>query len=422
MTSITLRNFRNVSFKGFLHSVALIDCNVTHIYSDTFTQLHNVQGINITKNRIIHLDKESFSGLRQLVMIDLSYNLLTSLPQGIFANVSHLAYIYLERNKLESIQPMLFMNLQSMTHIDLSDNYLVSVSDWAINVSYYRYDAVESIDLSRNYLTDIPLWVIRLPSLPDINLSGNRLSFASIRAELKKSYDALNRYGIETFSSTRKPGSINFRHNAFTGFDISTLADKLFAGLEYLFLWYRLDFGENVFDCNCTMYPLYQYFFPIDIDEIRANTDLYSDEVLGALDYNKNGFSCHDPTELRGLPLMQAPINAFGCDEQLPACPKHCRCWVRTVDQAVKVDCGNQSLTQLPDSIPEGSIELDFSNNELTELPEELPNYISFLQVFDLSGNSLYKVNEDIFKARYNMTDLRLHNNELTTLPQTVSD
>ena len=355
-------------------------------------------------------------------MIDLSHNLLTWLPQGIFANVSQLAYIYLQGNILRSIQSMLFTNLHSMRHVDLSDNSLVTVSDHVINVSYYRYDAFESIALSRNYLTDIPLWPLLLPSLPDIDLSGNRLSFESIRRVLKKKLKASEIYGIPPFSGTRKPGSINLLHNSFISFDISTLDVKIFPTLDYFLLWFRLDFGKNVFDCNCAMYPLYQYFHSNPID--FTNKDLYTKEMRSAFYYNKNGFNCRSPEELRGKPLMQASINTVGCDKQLTGCPKHCRCWVRTVDQAVKVYCGNQSLSQLPNSIPNGSIELDYSNNELTELPEELPKYISTLRVFDLSRNNLYIVNPNIFKTQYSsdMSDLRLHSNELTTLPKTVSN
>ena len=351
-------------------------------------------------------------------MLDLSHNLLTLIPQRIFSNVSQLEYIYLQGNKLKIIPPMLFTNLQSMKHVDLSNNRLVMISDYAIEVSYHGYDAFESINLSRNNLTDIPLWLLLLP-LPDTDLSGNLLSYESIRRVLKKSPKASDMDRTYAFSGTRKPTSINLRHNRFTNFDISTLDSELLPGLDNVFLWFRLDFGENVFDCNCTMYPLYQYFHTGDLD--FTNTDLYTEEMVSAFFYNKNGFNCRGPGELRGKPLMQAPITSLGCDEQLPDCPEQCRCWVRTVDQAVKVDCINQSLSQLPGSIPNGSIELDFSNNELTVLPDELPNYISFLQVFDLSRNRLNSVNDNIFKTHYNMSDLRLNNNELTTLSKTVS-
>ena len=151
-----------------------------------------------------------------------------------------------------------------------------------------------------------------------------------------------------------------------------------------------------------------------------ARLPIYHD-MQNNFNYNRNGFRCLRPIEFRGQPLLQVPITAFGCDEKLSTCPTNCRCWVRTVDQAVKVNCANQTLTRLPDSIPDGGIELDVSNNELGELPD-VPDYVRFLQVLDLSGNHLHQLNENIFKAQHNISVIRLKNNELMALPRTVSD
>ena len=439
----------------------------------------------MSNNRIRTLDKASFSGLGDLVMIDLGRNLLTSLPQGLFDDVSQLSYIYLHSNLLSAIEPMLFIKLESLIHVDLSDNFLVSVSDRAVAMAYHNYGKFTSINLSGNYLDDIPIWLLQLPFLEDIDLSGNEMSFESIRRLLQK----LNGSGESGKTSLEVTPLINLQNNAFTDFDISTLDDDLLvhyadvimttmasqitsltdvystvysdadqrkhqSSASLAFVWgihqdwwiprtkcqlrgkcfhlmtsscvewvnllysCRLNFGENVFNCNCKMYSLQQYMLIYN----AVATVLNASEVIGHdnINYNYNGFNCGYPMGLRGNPLIQVPVDALGCNEPLPTCPKHCRCWVRSMDKAVKVDCANQNLTRLPLDIPDGSVALNLSNNQVIELQRDVPSYISFLQVLDLSGNYLQGLSENIIKAGYNISDLRLHNNELTTLPKTV--
>ena len=349
-------------------------------------------------------------------MVDLSSNLLTFLPEGIFENAGSVEYIHLQRNKLVTIQNMIFNDLRSLIHIDLSDNCLATVSDFAVNKAYFEYYQFTSIDLSRNDLKDIPIWLLNLDLISKIDLSGNKISFHSIRILLQKIVNAQKvsdpHEKIDVLNGFK---SINLCNNSFTGFDISTLDNDLRYTFNFIFMRVRLNFGEFVFNCDCKMFSLYQLIYSFGLAES------FNRDVDNTINYNANGFNCLHPAELRGMSLVQIPIYAFGCDEELTTCPKQCRCWVRTVDQAVKVNCANQSRTRLPDSLPNGSVELDFSRNDLFELPK-VPYYVEFLQLLDLSENHLQSVNQNAFKVRYNISVLRLHNNELTTLPKTVSN
>ena len=418
LTGVTLSNFLNTSFKGFLYSIGLINCSFTHIRSETFTQLVHLQSINMSNNLITRVEKTSFSGLSELVVIDLRNNLLRALPQGTFNNVSQLAYIYLPGNKIEAIEDMLFAKLQHLVYVDLSDNCLTTVSDNVFKTLFYAYDKFSSIDLSRNYLEDLPAWILQLPFLVDVDLSGNKMSFDSIRRFLRvlptPSLD-----GYQKVSNLFVPKSVDLSNNSFTDFDITTLNYNQTNKLVNFFVRSRLNFGENVFDCNCKMYLLYRLLLIIDT---KTKDSGLRDDIMSTLNYNKKGFSCLSPMEFRGKPLIQVPVDALGCEEDLLTCPKYCRCWVRTEDRAVKVNCANQNFTRLPSLIPNGSIELDFSNNLLVDFHQDLPIYTRFLEVLDLSGNRLQNMDGVVFTTQYEMTDLRLHNNELTTLPKTVSN
>ena len=411
---VTLSDASNISFNGFLHSVQLINCSLTQIGPTTFTKLTSILAIYASNNRIAYLDKDSFSGLNKLLLINLNHNLITSLPREIFSNVPDLAHVLLQGNKLTHISLNMFMKLTQLTELDLSQNSLVSVSeDSTVVTALLHYDKLTRVDLSRNNLTHFPAWLLHWPFLVDVDLSNNRISFGGLIATLQTSMDI-------SFDYLTSPGAITqiktikLQQNAFTEFDIATLDFDLLHQLRLLLTGFRLDFGEEVFNCDCKMYQLLEYLRNFDIQGLK-------DASRRILDYNRNGFSCLQPRELRGQPLLQVPVTALGCDKPLPSCPKFCRCWVRSMDGAVKVNCSHQNLTQLPDLIADRSITLDFSYNNLLVMPSDLPNYFKSLHLLDLSYNNLKNIDGNMFEARYNISDLRLHNNELIILPKEVS-
>ena len=260
LKGVVLSNFLNESFNGFLHSISLVNCNLTLINPNTFTQLDHLLSINISYNRVTYLHQTSFTGLNELTTIDLSNNRLSSLPSGIFDEMKTVEYMYLHGNKLTSIPDMLFKNMWSLIHIDLSYNRLVTVSDYAISDLNYVYYQFTSIDLSRNCLTEISIWLFYLDSIAEIDISGNKISFQSIRTILQKIVNVQNVSDTHMeVDFLRGSKSINLRYNAFTSFDISTLDNVLSYAFSTFFLRVQLNFGEFVFNCDCRMHSLYQF-------------------------------------------------------------------------------------------------------------------------------------------------------------------
>ena len=411
LKSVTLSASLNISFNGFLHSVRLINCNLTHIGPLTFTNLTGLLMMSVSNNQITHLDKACLSGLNQMITVDLSNNSIQSLPREIFSNVTNLLYINLSGNDLTYIYTALFMKLPHLKILDLSRNSLVSESDNVGATTSISYSEFKRIDLSRNNLTEFPAWLFNWKFLEVINLNGNRLSFRSISLALQK----FNISSVYMASPTSKQTKIIYLlQNEFTGFDIGKLDLALRTKLLVFLTLFRVNFGEEVFNCDCSMYELYQHLSNFDTRGLEDNQ-------RSTFQYNRNGFSCLHPTELRGQPLTQAPVTALGCDEPLPTCPKHCRCWVRSVDRVVKVNCSYQNLTQLPNHIPDRSIQLDFSHNKLVDLQYDFPNYFTSLQTLDLSNNDLTYIDGSMFEAQVNISDLLLHGNRLSALPKEVS-
>ena len=388
-----------------------------------FIHTKGLQSIDISQNQIAELNDQPFSGLTNLVTINLENNLLLSLPEGIFDGLASLENILLRGNHLTSIDAMTFRNLHSLNRIDISQNNLSHISEDAMGLETSDFTQLKHMHLSQNNLEDFPLWLLQLEVLADIDLSHNRLSFERLKLVLSRipnteflSYN--NGQGSRHNNNYFLPATektIKFRNNSFTNFDLSLLVDEELVNFLLLLNYFQLDFSGNNFTCECDIYSLYNYLRNFDTAEFRDYNQ------IGILPYNMNNIICQQPVDLQGVPLVEAPVTSLGCYEEIPGCPRDCQCWVRTVDEVVKVICRNKTLTELPESLPHNTTELDFSGNLLTSLPQDVPDYFSSVDILDFSENVLTHLDGSLFKILKNTWKLNLHGNYLTILPAEVS-
>ena len=390
-----------------------------------FTRVQNLQALDLGQNLIENLESDSFVGLHHLVTIAIEDNYLTDLPVGLFQGMDSLCHIFLRGNRLESIAAATFSHLYSLKEIDLSDNHLRNVSDEAMGRESSDFTQLTSIDLSDNELQDFPIWLLKMRFLTDVDLSGNRISFEGFKQSLSRIQSAEYIWQSNTHSSSSSENTflpayektIKFHNNAFADFDITEFSELELLNFKLILNYFQLDFGGTGFHCNCKTYDLYNYLRSFDRGSVRNYNQ------MGVLPFNMDSITCQLPLEVQGRPLVDVPITTFGCIEEVTGCPQHCWCWVRSLDGAVKVDCSNQSLTHLPEALPEGAIELDFAANNMMnlELGPSLPDYFTSIEVLDMSNNHLAFLNGDIFVKKSSVTDLRFHGNKLTTMPTEVS-
>ena len=408
LSAVYLQDIEGMIFRGFLQSINLFDCNITHISRKIFTQLQGLRVIKLEHNLIYYLDPYCFSGLHQLYYLSLRNNYLTAIPDGLLNNLPQLSYVFLDGNAITTFKAMQFSRIPRLTYISLSNNSLMNISDHAFQPDVYEFPALQGIDLSYNKLTDFPTWLLTAPYLLNIHLNNNEISFSGL-------WFVFQRVPITTIKGpiSTTPKTIAFRNNAFTDSDVSQWDKLTFAKFDLLITMFLLDFGIT-FHCNCRIYHLYRH-----LRYYRGHNA--ESEFQNVIDYNTNRFYCFEPEKLRGLSLIQVPVNDLGCYEDTDGCPQACRCWVSVTAGFVKVDCSNQNLVHLPENIPDSSIELDFSNNKLVDLPADLPSYLAVITVLNLTGNNLRSINEGFFARGYNLSEISLDNNELTTLPRTVS-
>ena len=382
-----------------------------------FTSLTNLSLLALGDNLITHVDQRSFSEMFNLVVLNLENNLIHFLMKGLFEDLKNLEYLNLAGNRIDAVEAMAFSNLYNLNRLDLSENKLKTISEKALGHSALLFRNLNFVALIKNKLTVLPLWLLTLPVLERANLSENSISFNGVKAALSK----LSAYAIEP-SRLLMPRKLIFYQNNFTGFDISQLSGDEQSAFVTFLSTANLDFGGSVFHCDCKMYQLYALFRASGISGIdKPGTSIGdSDSPANVFYENINNFKCLRPPGMRGLPLVRVPVTTFGCYEDVIGCPLPCLCWVRSYDGAVRVECSNNSLTHLVSALPSQAITLNFSTNPLTDMSSPLPRYLLSLEILDLSHNQLQYLNE-AQSAWFPMWQLYLSNNQLTSLPHTVS-
>ena len=406
----------DVTFRGNLQRVSLVRCNIPDIRSYQFSQLKNLSTLDLHENRITHLGRNSFSGLANLLSLDLHDNRISSFDQNAFEDLTNLQYLNLGGNRLLTIGVMVFSSLHHLTSLTLSSNGLRSVSDRTFGDSPPLFNYLRYVNIDQNKLTEIPIWLLNTPWLVNANLTHNLIGFEGVKHTLSKMLD----YGLELFSNQLNQRNVTLRNNDFVHFDASQLSAQEIQALERLLSYVKLDLRQNSFHCDCKIYEFYTLLRDMHISATLGDVVDYKNST-SVFYNNKLSFKCGQPPELRGQSLVEVPITTLGCFMAVSGCPQPCRCWVRSWDKAVRVDCRNKNLTHLPQKMPNHTIFLDLSANILTEIPSPPPKYLDSMEKLDLSNNSLQQLNGDLIDMMPNITSLRLNNNDLANLPDAVS-
>ena len=372
---------------------------MTHVGARTVTQLKDILILFLAHNNINYLERNSLSGLNKLTTLDLSYNLIKFLPENIFDDLSSLDILMLSGNRIMTLESLIFSDLFNLKILRLSENDLYNISDNTLGVHPSRFTKLNYVDLSKNRLQGFPLWLLKVSYLTLISLDYNDVSFEGVRLLLSK----MSKTGF-------RPPELHF--------DITLLTLEEIVQFQILSSYVRLDFGE-VFHCDCRMYKLYAclhnslYCLP-NATLISQKYEVHGEKTSIN---NMDSFKCLTPDQTKGMSLLDVPVTTFGCYEDVIGCPRHCRCWLRSRDKAVRVECMNRNLTQLPALLPDRTYILNYSRNLLTDLTD-LPEYFESIQIMDLSQNKIAEIKWDFIVKLSNINNLRLHDNGITTLPK----
>ena len=189
MNGVDISQPRNFTLKGFLQSVRINYCNITHVQVDMFTNIEKLLFLDLSHNQILLLEENSLSGLKYLLSLDLRSNHLSYLPSRIFDGLSNLENLLLSGNQLLTIETSVFDNLFKLKLINLSENNITNISDNALGRNPFRFNKLSIVNLNRNALTRIPIWLLETPHLGIANLEYNLISFEGFQLMLSKLSD-----------------------------------------------------------------------------------------------------------------------------------------------------------------------------------------------------------------------------------------
>ena len=415
LNNVVLHNSSCLILDGQIDRIAFTKSHIPYLESDTFGRVNGLQALFLRSIGLMSLPAQLFHGMIYLRTLSLKENHLKSLPKDIFKGLIKLKVIHLSSNQLRYINRDIFSDLASLQFLELNMNELVHVSDYAFGIAPYDFMNLQTVSLKNNQLEDFPTWLFDMPFLMLIDLSWNHLNFSGIAESISRSknpmYDQMSNSFIQNGTiftykrvTTRKMMlAINFLRQL----ELSDIDNTTWIKVERFFMSFQLNIYRNGLECNCHIYSMYKFF-----QRNQGHTR--------AIKYNTRNIKCYWPNSLKVDILADVSEEMLGCYFNLSTCPPSCKCWVRSMDNAVMVHCPYKELTALPGLMPPHTLQINFTGNQIQELCFPLPLYISYLETVDLSANLLTGIDSAIITQLCSNCTVYLHDNDLTHLPKEV--
>uniref|UniRef100_A0A674BPL8 Slit homolog 1 protein n=1 Tax=Salmo trutta TaxID=8032 RepID=A0A674BPL8_SALTR len=295
----------------------------------------------------------------------------------------------------------------TMAEIRLEQNGIKSVPPGAFS----PYKKLCRIDLSNNQISEIaPDAFQGLRSLNSLVLYGNKIT------ELPKGvFDGL--YALQLLLlNANKIHCV--RANAFTDLQnlsllslydnkIQTVAKGTFASLRAI---QTLHLAQNPFICDCNMKWLAEYLRsnPIETSGARCTSPRrLANKRIGQIKSKK--FRC-SAKEQYFIPGTEDTRLNNECNSD-PVCPPKCRC------ESNVVDCSNLRINKIPEHIPASTTELRLNNNEITTLEATgVFKALSQLNNINLSNNKIMEIEDGAFEGAGSVSELHLSANQLDSV------
>ena len=96
--------------------------NLRIIDKDAFSNLIELEELDLSDNCIGFIDKTMFSNLIKLKKLTLYGNQIKSIEENSFSNLHNLEYLDLSHNRLRSLSAKSFVGLDNLKELDLRDN------------------------------------------------------------------------------------------------------------------------------------------------------------------------------------------------------------------------------------------------------------------------------------------------------------
>lgn len=267
----------------------------------SFSKLHHLKELTISKGGVTTLMQDSFHGLHNLQKLDLSSNLIHILPGRLFGSLHMLKKLNLAANDLKYIQhsPSRFANLTSLIHLDLSDNHCYFISkDFFNDLSTLQHlllqgnnlSSVISSDEEGNVfrhlvkLTKLDLMQNEVTHLPDALLQEQKhLKFLSFQG------NKITGWGKDLFKSTKHLQVLDMSDNLISSLTIDILQELPTSLIS-------LDIAGNPFSCDCNLRDFRDWIKKTPIKLEFAKT-----------------YACNTPVDWKNKPVLSFDRKKINC-------------------------------------------------------------------------------------------------------------
>ncbi|XP_070304808.1 slit homolog 1 protein [Salvelinus sp. IW2-2015] len=336
----------------------------------------------------------------------LEQNGIKSVPPGTFSPYKKLRRIDLSNNQISEIAPDAFQGLRSLNSLVLYGNKITELPKGVFDGLY----ALQLLLLNANKIHCVRANAFTdLQNLSLLSLYDNKIqtvakgTFASLRA-----IQTLYKFGTEDVRLNNEcnsdpvcPPKCRCESNVvdcsnlrmLRNNKISCIHNNSFTGLYNVRLLSLYDnqlttITPGAFDTLQTLSTLNLLANSFNCDCRLA----WLGDWLRSRKIVTGNPRCQRPAFLKEIPLQDVAVPDFRCEEGVeetscvprPQCPSECTC-LETV-----VRCSNKHLRALPKGIPRNVTELSLHGNEISELPDGIFSDVASLSHLAIGANPLY--------------------------------
>ncbi|XP_052765949.1 protein toll-like [Mya arenaria] len=184
-----------------IFEIHLNDNKIRKLPQDAFTNLTNLQILDLGNNKLNSVPSSLFSGLTSLKRLNMSDNNIETLPEGIFQDLNTVATLSMTNNLFKHLDPNLFSNCIKLENLEVSGNQLTDMKYIIVNSAHIR-----NVDLSHNFLKDIPKLLYYAEGMCRNNISARLQT-------LNASFNKISHFPADCF---RNLTVLDLQHNLLT--------------------------------------------------------------------------------------------------------------------------------------------------------------------------------------------------------------
>ncbi|CAG4916143.1 unnamed protein product [Colias eurytheme] len=361
------------SIRDSLKSLSILSSKLQRIPQDSFSQLQNIEILDLQLNDIKDIDTNTFQGLR-LSKINLKGNKIENISENAFHYLEEtLTELDITENFLNVFPLKSLANLTKLNSLRLAWNKIQSIPD-SSNIAIQE---LLSVDLSFNEFTRIERnWLSCMPYVKTLTIFSNQIEHIDEEAF----------YSLNNLEHSLGLKEIDLSHNFFKHVPSNGLSETVLPALT------TLNMSFNSLEQLMLSHPVKQ--FPLLEELIITKTNL---TIITSKDFEN--FPSLKKLILKSNCLIRLSPGAFSKLHNLEM-----------------LDMSENKLENVPRERLQGLYStrvLNISQNIIREL-EEFTGDLQSLQKLDLSFNHITRISKSIFRYLYSLAELNLSGNWLS--------